>query len=67
MDWFLGEVSEALFGGGADFEAEVDSELTVVSGEELEVVADEGDGWLLVRHGSTGKTGLVPTDYCEFL
>lgn len=50
-----------------DFEASSPFELSVIEGEQVELLEDdvEGTGWIQVRAGA-GREGLVPTSYCEF-
>ena len=45
-----------------DFVAEMEGELTVSNGEEIEVLAEK-EGWYLARKGS--KEGLVPCSYVD--
>ena len=45
-----------------DYTAQEAGELTMVEGDVLELVADEG-GWMRVRSQRTGETGEVPGNY----
>ncbi|PNH00698.1 hypothetical protein TSOC_013466, partial [Tetrabaena socialis] len=48
-----------------DFTAEMDGELTVGAGEELELLGGEVDGWYTARVVSDGRQGLIPASYVQ--
>ena len=45
-----------------NFEADSEGEITISAGETLEIIEDDGSGWVKVRN-SSGKEGLVPGNY----
>ncbi|KAG2489163.1 hypothetical protein HYH03_012389 [Edaphochlamys debaryana] len=66
--------SEAVGGGRGrsvavyDFQAEMDGELSVAAGEELELLGDEVDGWFTARVATEpSRTGLIPASYVQLL
>lgn len=49
----------------SNFEGTEESNLSVNSGEELEIIeGDAGDGWTLVKN-KQGQEGFVPSSYLE--
>jgi len=46
-----------------DYRAVRDDELTIQSGDIVELVKRQPDGWMLVVHQKTGQQGLIPSNY----